>query len=63
MFTKSYTFIPYRLQDHKVQKWKKGFFPCTQGVQQSFGGSKNHFFRVDMDEGLQILVSRLIRYM
>jgi hypothetical protein len=23
MFTKSYTFIPYDLQDHKVQSWKK----------------------------------------
>jgi hypothetical protein len=35
MSTKSYTFIPYCLQDHKVQSWKFFFFPCALGVQQS----------------------------
>jgi hypothetical protein len=37
------------LQDHKVQCWKQSFFLYAQGVQKSFGGQKNHFFRVDME--------------
>jgi hypothetical protein len=44
MSTKSYTFIPYRLQDHKVQSWKKIKIPSAQGIQLSFGGGqKNNF--------------------
>jgi hypothetical protein len=49
MFTKSYTFIPYRLQDHKVQSWKKSFlFHVLKGYKKVLR-AKKPLFRVDMD--------------
>jgi hypothetical protein len=32
MSNKSYTFISHPLQDHKVQSWKKKFYPYAEGV-------------------------------
>jgi hypothetical protein len=39
--------------DKKIKK-----FPCPQGVQQCYGGQKNHFLELIWIEGLQILVPR-----
>ena len=44
MSTKSYTFIPYHLQDHKVQSWWPFSFSNARKKQYSFGGQKNNFF-------------------
>jgi hypothetical protein len=33
----------YKIVGFKVEK--KSFFTCAQGVQQSFGGQKNHFIK------------------
>jgi hypothetical protein len=60
MSIKSYTFIPYRLQDLKVRSWEK---KIAQGIQQSFGGQKNQFLEQVWTKGLRILVPRLVRYM
>jgi hypothetical protein len=63
MYTKSYTFTPYRLQDHKVQSWKiKVFSLCSRSTTE-FWGSKNHFLEQVWIKGLQILIPRLVRYM
>jgi hypothetical protein len=43
MPTKSYTLIPYRLRDNKVQSQKTVFFHCALEVQQCFGGQKTIF--------------------
>jgi hypothetical protein len=43
MSTKSYTFTPYHVQNHKIQSWKKGFFPSAQRIHQSFEGQKTIF--------------------
>jgi hypothetical protein len=44
MSTKSYTFIPYRLQDHKVQCWKKKvFFHVLKGYSKVFGAKQTIF--------------------
>jgi hypothetical protein len=59
MSTKFYRLIPYHLQDHNIQSWKKeDFFLCARGAHQCFGGQKNHFLEKIWIEGLQILVPR-----
>jgi hypothetical protein len=62
MSTKSYTFIPYHLQEHKVQSWEKKFHVLSWDTTE-FWGPKKPIFRVVMIEGLQILVPRLVKYM
>ena len=42
---------------------EKVFFPYAQGVQQSFGGSKNHFLKGIWNFTLHILVPKWVRYM
>jgi hypothetical protein len=58
MSTKSYTLIPYHLQDHNVQSWeKKDFFLELEGTTK-FWGQKTHYLEQIWIEGLQILVPR-----
>jgi hypothetical protein len=42
---------------------QKVFFPYARGVQQSFGGSKNHFLKGIWNVTLHILVPKWVRYM
>jgi hypothetical protein len=41
MSTKSYTLIPYQLQDCNIQSWKIKI-PCGGGIQHNFGGQNTH---------------------
>jgi hypothetical protein len=50
MSTKSYILIPYHLQDHNIQSWKKSYFPLYLRGTTMFCGAKNLFLRVDMDQ-------------
>jgi hypothetical protein len=56
MSTKSYTLIPYHLQDHYVQSQTKSNFPLCLRGKQCFGGKKTIF-------GLHILILIWVRYM
>jgi hypothetical protein len=50
MSIESYTFIPYRLQDHKIQHWKKKLVALCSRDTTEFWGPKKPFSRVLMDK-------------
>jgi hypothetical protein len=49
MSTKSYTFIPYRLQNHKLQSWKKKLFLLCSRDTTKFWRPQKPSNRIGMD--------------